>query len=101
MEPTLPNKSKFGPDPLKVEGGRELNLAPVIRQHRKLAALTQAGLAKLAGVGKTVIFDLEHGKKTVQFDTLQKVLGVLNIQLVLSSPVLERMARKGVTSSKA
>jgi transcriptional regulator with XRE-family HTH domain len=55
--------------------------------------LSQAGLAKLAGVGKTVVFDLEHGKETVQLDTLKKVLAVLNIRLELRSPVFERMAK--------
>ena len=70
----------------------ELNLKDVIRQHRKLSGLSQAGLAKMAGVGKTVIFDLEHGKDTIQLDTLQKVLGVLNIRLDLRSPIIDRMA---------
>jgi HTH-type transcriptional regulator/antitoxin HipB len=72
----------------------ESKLGDVIRQHRKLGGLSQAALAKLAGVGKTVIFDLEHGKETVQLDTLKKVLGVLNIQLELRSPVLERIAKQ-------
>jgi y4mF family transcriptional regulator len=75
----------------------ELNFGDVIRQHRKLGGLSQAELAKLAGVGKTVIFDVEHGKQTVQLDTLKKVLAVLNIQLELRSPVLERMAKQAAT----
>ena len=66
------------------------DLKTVIRHHRQLSGLTQAQLARLAGVGKTVIFDIEHGKETVQFDTLNKVLGALNIKLVLQSPVLDR-----------
>ena len=70
----------------------------VIKQHRKLAGLSQAELAKLAGVGKTVIFDLEHGKESVQLDTLKKVLSALNIQLELRSPVLERLARQTATA---
>jgi HTH-type transcriptional regulator/antitoxin HipB len=57
----------------------ELRLGNVIRQHRRLAGLSQLALAKLASVGKTVIFDIEHGKETVQFDTLKKVLTVLYI----------------------
>jgi HTH-type transcriptional regulator / antitoxin HipB len=71
----------------------ESNLKDVIRQHRKLSGLSQAGLAKLAGVGKTAVFDLEHGKETIQLDTLKKVLGVLNIQLELNSPFIERLAK--------
>lgn len=66
------------------------DLKNVVRQHRRLSGLSQSQLAKLAGVGKTVIFDIEHGKESIQFDTLKKVLGALNIQLVLQSPVLER-----------
>jgi len=72
----------------------EFNLGNIIRQHRKLSGLSQSELAKLAGVGKTVIFDLEHGKETVQLDTLKKVLSVLNIQLEPRSPVLERLSQQ-------
>ena len=68
-------------------------LETVIRHHRRLAGLSQVQLAKLAGVGKTVIFDIEHGKESVQFDTLNKVLVALNIRFVLQSPVLERQSK--------
>jgi transcriptional regulator with XRE-family HTH domain len=54
--------------------------------------LTQAELAKLAGVGKTVIWDIENGKESVQWDTLQKILRVLNITVEWRSPLLDRMA---------
>lgn len=75
----------------------EYDFGDIIKQHRKLCGLSQVALAKVAGVGKTLIFDLEHGKETVQLDTLKKVLAVLNIQLKLSSPVLERMAKQAAT----
>lgn len=68
----------------------ESDLKSVIREHRRLTGLSQAQLARLAGVGKTVVFDLEHGKETVQLDTLKKVLGALNIKIGLQSPVLEK-----------
>jgi len=66
-------------------------LAQLIQGHRKKAALTQVQLAQLAGVGKTVVWDLEHGKESVQWDTLQKVLRVLNITIEWRSPLLARM----------
>jgi HTH-type transcriptional regulator / antitoxin HipB len=66
------------------------DLKTIVRQHRRLSGLSQAELAKLAGVGKTVVFDIEHGKESVQFDTLKKVLAALNIKLILQSPVMER-----------
>lgn len=68
----------------------ETDLRKIVHYHRKLSGLSQAELAKLAGVGKTVVFDIEHGKESVRFDTLKKVLVALNITFVLQSPVLER-----------
>jgi y4mF family transcriptional regulator len=68
-------------------------LKDIVRQHRRVSGLSQSALAKLAGVGKTVVFDIEHGKESVQFDTLKKVLAALNIQVVLQSPVLERQRK--------
>jgi Predicted transcriptional regulator with C-terminal CBS domains len=66
-------------------------LSLVIRQHRKIAGLSQLQLAELAGVGKTVIFDLEKGKETVQLDTLRKILNALNIKVELTSPIMNQI----------
>ncbi len=66
-------------------------LAKVIRLHRKAARLSRVQLAELAGVGKTVIYDIEKGKESVQLDTLQKILKVLNIKIVLTSPLMENL----------
>lgn len=63
-------------------------LAQCIHYHRKKSGLSQLGLAKMAGVGKTVIYDIEHGKISVQLDTLLKVLHVLNISINLESKLM-------------
>lgn len=63
-------------------------LSAVVFYHRNKAGLTQYQLAKIAGVGKTVVFDLEKGKKTIQLDTLKKILSALNVQAVLNSPLM-------------
>lgn len=42
----------------------------------------------MAGVGKTAVYDIEHGKPTVQMDTIVKVLEVLNIKIRFSSPLM-------------
>ena len=68
-------------------------LAEMVLKHRKQAGLSQKALADYAGVGKTVIYDIEHAKPSVQTNTLVKVLAVLNIQIVLQSPLQEREAR--------
>ena len=65
-----------------------MSLSELIFQTRKRAKLTRQELAALAGVGKTVVWDLEHGKRTVRLETLLKVLAVLNISLVVRSPII-------------
>ena len=66
-------------------------LSKIIRQHRKIAGLSQLQLAELAGVGKTVVFDLEKAKETVQLDTLRKILNALNIKVELTSPIMNQI----------
>ena len=61
-------------------------LAKTVRDHRKAARLSQLRLAELAGVGKTVVFDVEKGKETVKLSTLRKILKVLNIKAIFVSP---------------
>lgn len=70
-------------------------LAEVIRMHRKAAKLSRVQLAELAGVGKTVIYDIEKGKESVQLDTLRKILRVLNIKIVLTSPFMDNLTSAG------
>ena len=57
--------------------------------HRKAAKLSRVQLAEIAGVGKTVIYDIEKGKESIQLDTLRKILKVLNIKIELTSPLME------------
>ena len=64
-----------------------LKLGATVLRHRKAAGLTQLELARLAGVGKTVVYDLEKGKTTLRLETLLKILKVLNIRLVWSAPL--------------
>lgn len=62
------------------------SISVMVRFFRKKAGLSQLNLAKLSGVGKTVIFDIENGKETVQLDTLLKVFEALNIKLSFETP---------------
>lgn len=66
----------------------DTKLGNIIREHRKNAGLTQIQLAKIAGVGKTVVFDVENGKESIRFNTLTKILDVLNIRINFKSPML-------------
>ncbi|MBU1680066.1 MAG: type II toxin-antitoxin system Y4mF family antitoxin [Bacteroidetes bacterium] len=62
-------------------------LSKIVKQHRKKAGLTQKELADLAGVGKTVVFDVEKNKDTVQINTVLKILSALNIKISFDSPI--------------
>lgn len=66
------------------------SISQIVRGHRKKSGLTQAGLAKMAGVGKTAVFDVEHGKKSVQLNTLFKILKILNIKISAESTFMEK-----------
>lgn len=74
--------------------GKNHNISSIVRFHRKKAGLSQHGLAKLAGVGKTAVFDLEKGKETIQLDTLRKILRILNIEMRLESPLMQDYERE-------
>jgi HTH-type transcriptional regulator / antitoxin HipB len=80
---------------IKVKMMQTQELAEIIRMHRKAAKLSRVNLAELAGVGKTVIYDIEKGKESVQLDTLRKILRVLNIKLELTSPYIENLKDTG------
>ncbi len=61
----------------------------VIHYHRKQAGLSRNELAKLSGIGKTVIYDLEKGKQTVRWANIMAILNVLNITIHFESPLME------------
>lgn len=69
-------------------------IGKVIVFHRKKSKLNQKQLADLAGIGKTVVFDIEKGKETVQLNSLLKVLSVLNIKLEMKSSLMHLMEIK-------
>lgn len=66
-------------------------LADTIKMHRKAAKLSRVRLAEMAGVGKTVIYDIEKGKETIQLNTLRKILRVLNIKIEIKSPLVNNL----------
>jgi len=70
-------------------------LADIIKIHRKAARLSRAQLAEMAGVGKTVIYDIEKGKQSIRLNTLQKIFRVLNIKIDLTSPLMDSLMKTG------
>ncbi len=66
------------------------NIGDIIKYHRKKAGLSQKELADIADIGKTVVFDIEKGKDTVQFKSIIQILEALNITLLLNSPLMDK-----------
>ena len=67
----------------------DYKLSEIVLFHRKKSGLSRNQLSDLAGVGKTGIYDIEKGKETIRFSTLQKVLTALNIKIAFASPLME------------
>ena len=72
----------------------DYKISDIVLFHRKKSGLSRNQLADLAGVGKTVIYDIEKGKETIRFLTLQKVLNALNIIITFTSPLMEMRNEK-------
>ena len=62
-----------------------IEIGQEVRARRKVMRLSQLELARLAGVGKTVVWDVEHGKATVRLETLRRLFRVLGLRLRLES----------------
>lgn len=88
----IKNQYNYRYDGLKMQIVKPINfskyLGQCIKYHRKQANLSQLDLANLADIGKTVVFDIEHGKTSVQFNSLLSVLYALNINLTVDSPLI-------------
>jgi DNA-binding XRE family transcriptional regulator len=51
--------------------------------------LSGIALADIAGVGKTVVYDIEKGKQTVRLNTLLKIVAALNITMIMDGPLMD------------
>lgn len=63
-------------------------LKEIVHFHRKQAGLSRKQLAELAGVSETVIYLLEKGKETLQWNIVTAILNALNIKLTFQSPLM-------------
>lgn len=57
-----------------------------MRGRRKDLGLSQAELAKRAGVSRKWVYEFEDGKPTAEFGLLLRVLDVLDLQLTVGTP---------------
>jgi y4mF family transcriptional regulator len=59
------------------------DIGQYVKAVRKNIGLTQEELAYISGVGISFIHDLEHGKKSLQFDSLMKVVNRLGCDILI------------------
>ena len=67
---------------------KQISIGKMIRFHGKKSGLSRNALAEIAGIGKTSLFNIEHGIGSVQLDTLLKVMKTLNISMSFDSPLM-------------
>lgn len=75
-------------------------ISDIVRAHRLISGLSRAKLAKIAGVGKTAIFDLEHRKPSIRYDTLLKILAALNISIHFDSLLIRNNRGKAAVEER-
>jgi transcriptional regulator with XRE-family HTH domain len=63
------------------------DISSILKQVRKQTGLSRLELSELAGVGKTLIFDIESGRHSVSYSNLQKICRVLNIKIQFLPPI--------------
>ncbi len=68
-------------DPVRDLNSTPEPLAELVRSRRRRAGLSQSELAKLAGVGRRFVSELEAGKPTMQLDRVLAVLLVFGLTL--------------------
>jgi len=69
---------------VKISYKQTSGIGRIICFHRKQSGLSRVDPADIAGVGKTVIFDIEHGKESVRLNLLYfRIIPVMCIFLTL------------------
>lgn len=58
-------------------------LGRIIRDRRKSMGLTQALAGKMVGVHQPTISEVERGEREVKIDTLLKLIGALQLELLI------------------
>ncbi len=78
-------------------------IGAAVRDARERMGLTQAKLARQAGVGLKFLYELESGKDTLRADKVLDVLEVLALELVVTpaAPAAVRLERPNATTRAA
>lgn len=74
-----------------------INLGAAIRDARRGRSLSQEGLARLAGVSRSWLARLESGHRGAELEQIFRVLGALDLTLVLSDGGRPRQSAAGAS----
>ena len=74
------------------------NLGSTVKTHRKAIGLSRQRLAEIADVRKITVHAIEKGDQSIRFEKLIKILGALNINLSLTSPIMSIVETKSKKS---
>ena len=58
-----------------------MSLSEVIKNRRKMLAISQQDLAEMAGIGLATIKDIERGKGNPSMATVSKIMEVLGMEI--------------------
>lgn len=87
--PTAPNSAATGVESIPLDGAR---LAERMRQRRRQAGLTQAALARRAGIRVETLNRIERGRTTPDFSTIRKL--VVAMSAAEASDATSRRSRR-------
>jgi transcriptional regulator with XRE-family HTH domain len=59
------------------------SVGPAIRHYREAAGLTQEDLAEMAGLNRSYLSELEHGRETEQMRRILRLLKLLGVRATL------------------
>lgn len=54
-----------------------------IKALRKKEKISQADLARMAGISKTTLNHIEQGKTDPKYSTIEKIINALNVKIVI------------------
>jgi len=73
---------------IKYESYGPSSLSHIIYNLRKnILHLSRNDFARISGVGRTLIYDIEKGKMSMRLDKLLKILNALNIKIYFITPI--------------
>jgi len=79
-----PNLEPAGPDGSQLAIIMAMSIAGIVREARRRAGLSQAGLAEKAGVPKSTVGRIESGARTPSVELVERLVRAAGLELAVS-----------------